>query len=220
MIRPFREVPSDFLLPRIEPSLRDIERLLERQQKAEALEPLPNPHHEPQVPDAERESAMPAAVLIALIEHDGPPGVVLTRRHLQIRFGGHISFPGGRLDPGETAIEAALRESHEEIALQPSEVRVIGRLGDYFTHHGYHIVPVVGAISAHAQLAPREGEVDEIIEVPLGHFMRPESYRLRQRSSEPYRANFSVQFEEHHIGGPTLSILMNLYRMLVEAGVH
>lgn len=220
MIRPFREIPSDFRLPRIEPSLRDIEIFLRDHQEEGALEPLTNPHHEPQVPDAERDSAMPAAVLIALVERDRTPGVVLTRRHAQIRFGGHISFPGGRLDPGESAVDAALRESHEEIGLRPAEVRVIGRLGDYFTHHGYHIVPVVGAISAHAHLAPREGEVDEIIEVPLGHFMRPDSYRLRQRSSEPYRANFSVQFEKHHIGGPTLSILMNLYRMLVEAGVH
>ena len=58
---------------------------------------------------------------------------MLTRRRAQIRFGGHISFPGGRLDPGETAVDAALRESHEEIALQPSEVELLDERGISYT---------------------------------------------------------------------------------------
>ena len=218
-MRAFREIPSDFRLPAIEPSLSDIETYLNGLDDDD-LELLTNPHHEPQVPREQRAGATPSAVLIALVERTPSPGVVLTRRHAQIRFGGHISFPGGRVEPKETRLAAALRESHEEIGLEPSDVRVIGRLGDYFTHHGYCITPVIGVIAEDTPLAPHQDEVDEIIEVPLSHFTRPQSYRLRERSRAPYRANFSVQFADHHIGGPTLSILMNFYRLLVDAGIR
>lgn len=213
MMRAFREIPSDFRLPPVEPTLPDIEALLGRL-ASETLAPMPNPHHEPQVPTAERARATVAGVLLALVEREPSPGVLLTRRHARIRFGGHISFPGGRAESDETPLQAALRESHEEIGLKPSEVRVLGTLGEYYTHHGYCITPVVGVVGEDVSLAPREGEVDEIIEVPLAHFMRSDSYRLRERSREPYRANFSVQYGEHYIGGPTLSILMNFYRLL------
>lgn len=216
---PGREIPSDFRLPAIAPSLAAIESYL-RSADTDALESLVNPHHEPQVAPEQRARATPAAVLIPLVERAPAPGVVLTRRHERIRFGGHISFPGGRLEPDETPVAAALRETHEEIGLAPSEVRVLGRLGDYFTHHGYRIAPVIGVLAADTRLTPHEAEVDAIIEVPLTHFTHPRSYRLRERSRTPYRANYSVRYQEHYIGGPTLSILMNFYRMLVEAGIR
>ncbi len=213
------EIPSGFRLPAIEPSLSDIETYLNALD-SDALELLTNPHHEPQVPEAQRAGATPSAILIALVERKPSPGVVLTRRHARIRFGGHISLPGGHVEPDETPLAAALRESHEEIGLEPTDVRVIGRLGDYFTHHGYCITPVIGVIAADTRFTPHEDEVDEIIEVPMSHFTRPQSYRLRERSREPYRANFSVRYQDHTIGGPTLSILMNFYRLLVEAGIR
>ncbi|MEJ2131956.1 MAG: CoA pyrophosphatase [Gammaproteobacteria bacterium] len=216
MMRAFRDSPSDFRLPTVEPTLADIQALLARL-AAETPLPMPNPHHEPQVPTTQRAGATVAGVLLGLVEREPSPGVLLTRRHARIRFGGHISFPGGRAEPAENAHQAALRESHEEIGLEPSNVRVLGTLGDYYTHHGYCITPVVGVVGRDVALTPREGEVDEIIEVPLAHFTRSDSYRLRERSREPYRANFSVQYGEHYIGGPTLSILMNFYRMLAES---
>jgi 8-oxo-dGTP pyrophosphatase MutT (NUDIX family) len=215
MMRVFREIPSDFRLRTVEPTLPEIEALLGRLARS-TPSPMPNPHHEPQVPHAQRGRAIAAGVLLGLVTRESGLGVLLTRRHLQIRFGGHVSFPGGRAEPDEAPLQAALRESHEEIGLEPADVRVIGALGDYYTHHGYRITTVVGVIRPEVGLVPRVGEVDEIIEVPLAHFMRSDSYRLRERSREPYRANFSVQYGEHYIGGPTLSILMNLYRMLAE----
>ncbi|MET0160594.1 MAG: CoA pyrophosphatase, partial [Acidimicrobiales bacterium] len=98
--------------------------------------------------DVPRPDACPSAVLLAL--HDGPEGaeVVLTRRAQALRrHRGEISFPGGRLEPGETPEAGALREAHEEVALDPGAVELVGRLSTLSTVSSLsHIVPVVGRL--------------------------------------------------------------------------
>ena len=175
-----------------------------------------NPHREPRVDVAARARAIPAAVLIPIVVREPGLGVLLTRRHEQISHPGHICFPGGRWDPEDADAEgAALREAQEEIALQPSDVRVIGRLGEYFTHSGFCIHPVVGLIDPLLGLAPRAGEVEEILEVPLDYLLDSETYRLRAVGSSEERAHYFVEHRGAYIAGPTVSLLMGFYEELL-----
>lgn len=143
-------------------------------------------------------------------------GVLLTRRHEQISHPGHICFPGGRWDPEDPDAEsAALREAREEIALQPTAVQLIGRLGDYVTHSGFRIHPVVGLIRPPLALTAREGEVAEILEIPLDYLMDSSAYRLRAVGEGDQRAHYYVTYGEAFVAGPTVSLLMGFYEELL-----
>ncbi|RZM05661.1 MAG: NUDIX domain-containing protein, partial [Sphingomonas sp.] len=87
-----------------------------------------------------------AAVLVAITDR-AEPGVILTQRTDTLRHhAGQVAFPGGRLDPGEDAIAAALREAEEEIALPPSAVELVGAVDRYRTGTGFDITPVIGVV--------------------------------------------------------------------------
>jgi 8-oxo-dGTP pyrophosphatase MutT (NUDIX family) len=139
-----------------------------------AVARLGGPHPMNPLPDAR-----PSAVLIALI--DGPDGaeVLLTRRawHLSSHKG-EISFPGGRMDVGETPIEAALREANEEVLLDPALVEVHGELSHLSTVVSKsYIVPVVGRLRERPELRAGTSEVDRILFVPLAELTRTDTYR-------------------------------------------
>ena len=105
-----------------------------------------------------------AAVLIPFWPQDGGLRTVLTRRSTRIRaHKGQVSFAGGRLDPGESWEQAALREAHEEIGIEPDRVEVIGRLDDAWSGAGHHVVPIVGWLAAPPVLVANEREVAEIL---------------------------------------------------------
>jgi 8-oxo-dGTP pyrophosphatase MutT (NUDIX family) len=123
--------------------------------------------------------ARPSAVLVALL--DGPLGaeVLLTRRgwHLS-NHKGEISFPGGRMDPGETPVDTALREAFEEVGLDPSLVEVHGELHHLSTVVSKsYIVPVVGRLRERPVLRAGASEVDRILFVPLAELTRADTYR-------------------------------------------
>ena len=102
-----------------------------------------------------------AAVLVAITDR-AEPGVILTKRTETLRrHPGQIAFPGGRVDAGEDAITAALREAEEEIALPPAAVAVIGEVDRYRTVTGYHVTPVIGVVPPDLTLHPSEAEVGE-----------------------------------------------------------
>ncbi len=103
----------------------------------------------------------PAAVAIVVVDSDEGPGIVLTKRSARLRsHAGQWALPGGRVDPGESHEEAALRELHEELGLLVDAAAVLGRLDDYPTRSGYVITPVVvwSDLSA-ADLCPNPHEV-------------------------------------------------------------
>lgn len=180
--------------------------------------PLRNPHHEPRVTEAERRRAVPASVLIPVVEHAAGPTLVLTRRHDQISYPGHICFPGGRADATDRdAVHTALREAHEEIDLAPEHVRVIGRLGDYVSHSGFRISPILGALEPPLRLAPAPGEVEDILEIPLEHVLDSRSYRVEPVASEPPRGYFVLEHEGARVTGPTVGILIGLFEALLES---
>src|SRR4051794_20688486 len=94
------------------------------------------------LPELRAQATIEAAVLVAITDRS-EPGVILTLRREHLRtHAGQIAFPGGRLDPGEDAVAAALREAHEEILLDPAEVEVIGTVDPYRTVTGYMVTAV------------------------------------------------------------------------------
>ena len=163
----------------------------------------------------------PAAVLVALAERDGGLNVILTRRADTLtRHSGQIALPGGRADPGETPVQTALREAHEEIALDPSAVRVAG-LGDlYRTVSGFEITPVVGFLTREVALAPAAAEVAEIFETPFAFLMDPANHLL-QSHVESGRRFYAMPYESRVIWGATAGMLRALSeRLFGEASVE
>lgn len=114
----------------------------------------------------------PSAVLVPLYPDDDRAGetrVILTRRSRNLRLhAGEVSFPGGRMEPGESPPETALRESHEEIGLDPARVEIIGGLEPLSTRSSASLIlPLVGRIPDRPELTPNPDEVAAILDLSL-----------------------------------------------------
>lgn len=183
-----------------------------------AMRPLRNPHVEPEVTPADRARAVPASVLIPIVQRETGPRVLVTQRPAGISFPGHWVFPGGRGDPGETPLETALRETEEEIGLDRSHLEVLGRLGDYVSHSGYRIAPTVALVPPDATWRANPAEVEAIAEVELARFCDPRSYFLFRFEDRRHRAHFAMETgaEGVLLTGVTCSIAIGLYGELLE----
>jgi 8-oxo-dGTP pyrophosphatase MutT (NUDIX family) len=120
-----------------------------------------------------------SAVLVAVFEREGEARVLLTRRagHLR-RHRGEVSFPGGRLDPGETPIEGALREAHEEVGLDPSLATPVAWLHPLATlASGSIIRPFVATLAAEPVLVPQPSEVERAFDVSLADLLEQGAFR-------------------------------------------
>ena len=157
----------------------------------------------------------PAAVLIAITDRSAP-GVILTQRPETMRqHPGQAAFPGGRIDSGEDAVTAALREAREEIALDPAQVTVVGIADPYVTGTGYRIVPVLGVIPPDLPLVPSEAEVAAVYEVPLAHLLDPANHRLATVAFRGERRQFwEMTWGDRRIWGATAAMIVNLSRRL------
>lgn len=157
--------------------------------------------------------ARPAAVLIALV--DGPNGaeVLLTKRSADLRHhAGEISFPGGRIDPGEIPVQTALREASEEVGLMPDQVVVHGHLSHLSTVVSRsYIVPVVGVLADRPQLAAFDREVARILWVPLAELAASGTYREEWWGTAPLdrRMDF-FELDDETIWGATARMLHEL----------
>jgi 8-oxo-dGTP pyrophosphatase MutT (NUDIX family) len=163
---------------------------------------------------------MQAAVLVPLVARAEGLSVLMTQRaaHL-MHHGGQISFPGGRLEPGDADPQAAaLRETEEETGLPRGLVDVIGRLDDYVTMTGFHITPVVGLLHPPLSFAPDEFEVAEIFEVPLSFVMDPANHKTDSRllPTGEKRWFYAIPYQQRYIWGATAGMLVNLYEVLSE----
>ena len=153
-----------------------------------------------------------AAVLIAITDR-AEPGLILTQRpETMRRHPGQVAFPGGRIDPEDTnAIEAALREAEEEVALPRTQVHVIEPLPVYRTITGFEITPVIGVIPPDLPLVPHDREVAAVFEVPLAFLFDPAN-RTEQRIMVEgvERRYFEIMWGERRIWGATAAMLANL----------
>ena len=157
----------------------------------------------------------PAAVLIAVTDQH-EPGVILTHRPLDMReHPGQVAFPGGKLDAGEDAVGAALREAREELAIDAADVRVIGASDRFVTGSGYDVTPVLGLVPPDLPIIPNPSEVSEWFEAPLGYLLDPANHRHKQAEwMGRVRPYVEIEWQGHRIWGITAAILANLARRL------
>jgi 8-oxo-dGTP pyrophosphatase MutT (NUDIX family) len=156
-----------------------------------------------------------AAVLVAITDRPDP-GLILTVRRADLRtHAGQVAFPGGRIDEGEDASAAALREALEELALDPALVRLIGTADPYRTVTGYGVTPVVGIVPPGLDLIPNPAEVADWFEAPLDFVLDPAN---QQRMSAEYQGRlrhyYRIDWEGRQIWGATAAMLVNLTRRL------
>jgi 8-oxo-dGTP pyrophosphatase MutT (NUDIX family) len=168
------------------------------------------------------EELTPASVLIGLIERENGPTVLLTRRADTLRrHTGQVALPGGRRDPGETSVQTALREAHEEVGLEPRFVQPLGLSTPYQTGTGYLITPVVGFVRQGFSLAPNPDEVADIFETPFAFLMDMANYQEHERElpTGERRRFYATTHDDRYIWGATAGILRALYERLSGAAL-
>jgi 8-oxo-dGTP pyrophosphatase MutT (NUDIX family) len=158
----------------------------------------------------------PAAVLVAVVDRPEPSVILTLRPATMRRHAGQISFPGGRIDPGDAGpVEAALREAEEEIGLAPERVEIVGIADRYRTITGFDVTPVVGVVPPDVELRPHPGEVEALFEAPLRYLLEPAHQRVRSvgwRGRE--RTYYEIDYEGRRIWGATAAMIVNLGRRL------
>ena len=152
----------------------------------------------------------PAAVLVPLFHRNGDDYLLFIERtaHLE-HHAGEISFPGGGHDAKDDDLTVtALRETEEELGIPMSQVDVLGRLDDFYSIHGYHVIPYIGVIPSPDNLRHDPFEIAGTFEAPLDYFRNPAIHRVEdwQHRGRTHRVDF-YQFEEHVIWGLTAAIL-------------
>jgi 8-oxo-dGTP pyrophosphatase MutT (NUDIX family) len=154
-----------------------------------------------------------SAVLLVLVQ--GPAGaeVLLTRRSMQMNsHRGEMSFPGGRVDPGETPVETALREAHEEVGLDPEAPQIVGELEHMSTIVSKsYIVPVVATLDHRPELSPQTMEVDRILWTPVSELTRAGTYRLERWGNLPFDHPLHFfELDDETVWGATARMLVDL----------
>lgn len=159
-----------------------------------------------------RTSYRPAAVLVPIVLREEPV-VLLTKRTQDLpNHAGQIAFPGGKMEAGDAdAVDAALREAEEEIGLERRHVHPLGYLDSMRTHTGFHIYPIVAAVTPHFALTLDQREVADAFEVPLDFLMDQANHQRHSRMRDGVeRFYYAMPFGERYIWGITAAILRNL----------
>lgn len=161
-------------------------------------------------------AAVPAAVLVGLVPRPAGIQVLLTRRNALLRnHPGQVSFPGGRVEPGDRdAMHAAIRETGEEVGLVPGQITPMGWLDPLATVTGFTVLPLVATLAPGYVARPDPAEVEAVFEVPLAFLMG--AGNLRHVAFDWHgRPRKVLEYADHggdggRIWGATASILYNL----------
>ena len=162
------------------------------------------------------------ASLPGLPEHDvwsSTPALLLTRRASDLRHhSGQWALPGGRLEPGETPEQAALREMSEEIGICLGEENILGRLDDFVTRSGFIMTPIVVWGGPALEPLPNPGEVASVHRIPLMELMRVDAPNLRQER-EGVAPVLRMPIGSDYIAAPTAALLYQ-FREVCLMGRH
>jgi 8-oxo-dGTP pyrophosphatase MutT (NUDIX family) len=162
----------------------------------------------------------PGSVLILLYEHEGKIKFPLTKRHDYLgAHGGQISLPGGKAEPGEDYIQTALREGQEEIGVIPDELKVIGRLSDFFViPSNFMIVPVVGYAMARPDFILQESEVVKIIEGNLNDLLADDAVKTEEILAAKMYPMMAPHFKiEGEIVWGATAMMLNELRVIIRS---
>ncbi|WP_417593483.1 CoA pyrophosphatase [Parasphingorhabdus sp.] len=157
-----------------------------------------------------------AAVLIAVTDRSDP-GVIFVQRPLHMRnHPGQVAFPGGKIDPGDRdPIDAALREAHEEVALDRGHVDIIGMTDSFQSGSGYNIQPVLSVIPPDLPFVADPGEVESWFEAPLDFLLDPKNRTIHEGIwNGRKRHYYEIYWQDYRIWGITAGILNNLGKRL------
>lgn len=159
-----------------------------------------------------------AALVLLRDTGDGDVEVVFTRRREDLRsHPGQISFPGGRLDVGETPEQAAVREAHEEVGLDPASVELLGRLpAFYIPPSRFWLHAVVARWVAPHPLVPAESEVAEVLHARLSALRDPAVWRSVELSSGGH--TWAWQLDERHLLWGATAVVMSVVLGLLDPG--
>lgn len=169
--------------------------------------------------DFAQEPLRDAAVLMAVTdrpEAKGGPGMLLTHRpQTMANHPGQVSFPGGKLEHGEDAIAAALREAEEELAIPPESVRIVGSATAFVTGTGFNLTPVLGLVPPDLAITPDPREVVDWFEPPLAFLLDQQNHVARtgifMGHERPY---YEIHWQGRRIWGITAGIIVNLSHRL------
>ncbi len=154
-----------------------------------------------------------AAVLVPIVNRSQSLSVLFTRRSGALNLhAGQVSFPGGSIEAGDrTGIDTALRESQEEIGLDPGFVTPLGLLDFFDTVSNFRVLPVVALVDPRADIAPDMQEVDVVFQVPLSDLQQPERFQRYEVVRDGRRYHYhSYRHGEHNIWGVTAEITLDL----------
>lgn len=158
----------------------------------------------------------PAAVLVAIQEREDDDYLVLTKRSEQLNHHrGQVAFPGGRLDRGDSdALQAALRESREEIGIDPSHVRILGRLDQVTAAYNFVVTPFVGVIPSAYEFRLNPFETEAVFFVPITALLEPRTLTIAERLSTHGEPIYHFYIDGWDIWGATARIIVQFLELI------
>tara|TARA_R110001583_G_scaffold64345_1_gene186978 strand:+ start:5997 stop:6548 length:552 start_codon:yes stop_codon:yes gene_type:complete len=164
-----------------------------------------------------------AAVLVALVERQGVLNIILTERALHLRHHpGQISFPGGKQEHFDKSLQhTAIRETQEEIGIEPHQVEIIGQLAPLKTNSGFEVTPYVALVDNQLSLTIDDQEVKSVFEVPLHFILNKRNIHKQHLVANKHRPFvYCIHYQNHLIWGATAHILKSLQLNLLQNNHH
>ena len=167
--------------------------------------------------NVQRDGQRRAAVLMPLVWRDRWQVILTQRPETMPSHAGQISFPGGKVETGESAQQAAYRETREEIGIADHSISLLGRLPSFNAVSEYRVTPFVGIVDPDAVIVPDPMEVADVFETPLDFLMNPENHIPRDVSinGEAHRL-YDMPYDDagthRNIWGMTAMMIFRVYQ--------